>query len=170
MARAVARLSSAAEELGVRVVAARQGVALAGKIRRVDGSRTIRLPANEKSNERREVAERWVVALNQAHTPTEQLATLAHELGHLFCGHVGADQGDSWPCREVREHATREFEAESVARLVFRRIAPGAELPPYLERIFDPASRCQTRVGPTSRRPRTRSSSCSALAISSSGQ
>ena len=134
----VAKLSSSAEEIGVRVVAARQGVALAGKIRRVNGSGTIRLPAKPESGERREVVERWVLALNQSHSPTEQLATLAHELGHLFCGHVGADQGDSWPNREVREHATREFEAESVARLVFRRIAPGAELPPYLERILDP--------------------------------
>ena len=132
----VARLISSAEEIGVRVVTARQGTALAGKIRRVHGSDTMRLPSEGGSEERRQVSVRWIVALNVSHSPTEQLATLAHELGHLFCGHVGADQGDLWPNRDVRQHAPREFEAESVARLVFRRIAPGLELPPYLDHII----------------------------------
>ncbi len=134
----VARLIDALIESGVRVVRARQGVALAGKIRRTEDGGSQRLPGRKSGEPDREVLVRWVVAINDSHSPTEQLATLSHELGHLYCGHVGADHGDSWPSRDVPDPRTREFEAESVARLVFRRIAPGAELPPYLEQILQP--------------------------------
>lgn len=66
------------------------------------------------------------------------LATLAHELGHLYCGHVGADKGDRWPSRRLLAKEAREFEAESVCLLVFRRIAPEAKVPPYLDQFFKP--------------------------------
>lgn len=126
------RLVEAVKSLGVRVVEARQGVPLAGHIQRVRNAGG--LTAADGS----QVRVRWLVALNSSHSPTEQLATLAHELGHLFCGHVGADQKDGWPQRDVEDHAQREFEAESVARLVFRRVAPTAVLPPYLEHVLLP--------------------------------
>ena len=134
----VGRLRSAVQELGVRVVTARQGVALAGRIRRTGDGGTLRLPPKKAPSEVREVAVRWILSLNEAHSPSEQLAALAHEIGHLFCGHVGADQGDFWPYRDLSDEVATEFEAESVARLVFRRVAPGVELPPYLDRILDP--------------------------------
>jgi len=133
----VARLIYNVQELGVRVVTARQGVGLAGKIHRSTEAGVLPIPGSGKQPPR-QVPVRWVVALNETHPPTVQLATLAHELGHLFCGHVGADRGDSWPWREVEDHTTREFEAESVARLVFRRIAPTAKLPAYLEHLLAP--------------------------------
>lgn len=124
------RLIGGVSENGVRVVRARQGVALAGKIERV---------ANTGAAVGTGVPLRWVVALNETHSPTEQLATMSHELGHLFCGHLGADEGDAWPVRdEGTDDHTREFEAESVACLVFGWIAPRAELPPYLEHILLP--------------------------------
>lgn len=130
----LARLVAGLVEHGVQVVRARQGVALAGKIVRVTKAGVQPLPGDGAA-----VPVRWVVALNETHPPTEQLATIGHELGHLFCGHVGADEGDPWPVRdEGLDHRTREFEAESVARLVFGRIAPRAELPPYLEHILLP--------------------------------
>ena len=152
----VARLISSAEEIGVKVVTARQGANLAGKIGRVDGSDTMRLPPKMGSDEPRRVSVRWIVALNLSHSPTEQLATLAHELGHLFCGHVGADQGDGWPSRDVREHMTRELEAESVAHLVFKRIAPGLELPQYLGVSVAPRTLLlRVKAGRTWRRPPT---------------
>jgi hypothetical protein len=135
---ALSRLPDAVKRFGVRVVEARQGVALAGHIERVRAAGWLVVPSRDAKTEARQVPVRWIVQLNGSHSPTEQLATLAHELGHLFCGHVGADQGDEWPSRDLSDHAQREFEAESVARLVFRRIAPGAELPPYLEHVLDP--------------------------------
>lgn len=135
---AVARIIAGVQDAGVKVVRARQGVRLAGKIRRVEDAGTVTLAADHPTQARRAVPIRWVTALNDSHPPTEQLATLAHELGHLFCGHVGADRGDAWPRRDVLDHTTREFEAESVARLVFRKIAPSVALPPYIERLIPP--------------------------------
>jgi hypothetical protein len=137
-ADAMATLVKAVKPLGVRVVDARQGVALAGHVQRVTDAGTLTLPSGGPVKPPREVRVRWLVQLNSSHSPTEQLATMAHELGHLFCGHVGADQGDDWPSRELPDRVQREFEAESVARLVFRRVAPGAALPPYLEHILEP--------------------------------
>lgn len=134
----MATLVKAVKPLGVRVVDARQGVALAGHVHRVSEAGTLTVPSGDPAKPPHEVRVRWLVQLNSSHSPTEQLATMAHELGHLFCGHVGADQGDDWPSRELPDRVQREFEAESVARLVFRRVAPGADLPPYLEHILEP--------------------------------
>jgi len=136
-AEALAELVHRVRSIGVRVVTGRQGVTLAGRIRRVHDAGTMKVPS-DKPGVVHALPVRWLVELNASHSPTQQLATLAHELGHLFCGHVGADQGDGWPSRDVHDQTQREFEAESVARLVFRRVAPGAELPPYLEHVLDP--------------------------------
>ncbi|WP_442938229.1 hypothetical protein [Nocardioides sp. Root140] len=51
------------------------------------------------------------------------MATLAHELGHLFCSHVGADPSDPWSARRPAR-SVGEFEAESVALVVYKRVAP----------------------------------------------
>ena len=51
----------------------------------------------------------------------EQYGTVAHELAHLFCGHLGATDGDWWPHRMRLSKAQKEIEAESVAYLVCRR-------------------------------------------------
>ncbi|MCK0114019.1 ImmA/IrrE family metallo-endopeptidase [Ornithinimicrobium sp. F0845] len=136
-AELLARLISAVAPIGVRVLTARHGVPLAGKIQRIGDTSGTPILQFGDAESREAAAERWVVTLNQSHAPTEQLATLAHELGHLFCGHVGADRGDKWPNRPVADRAVREFEAESVARLLFRKVAPGWELPDYLDRTVE---------------------------------
>jgi hypothetical protein len=50
-----------------------------------------------------------------------QYATLAHELGHLYCGHLGTPNPKWWPDRQGLRVAVREFEAESVCYLVCLR-------------------------------------------------
>jgi hypothetical protein len=64
-------------------------------------------------------------------------ATLVHELGHLFCGHLGSPDESWWPDRRDRNKNEREFEAESVTWLVCERIGvknPSAKyLAGYLE-------------------------------------
>lgn len=123
---------------GVRVSGSREGWRSAGCIQRAQGTGSQLVPERGPRTPARSVRVRWEVFVNDVYNATERLATLAHELGHLYCGHVGADHSDKWPDRRELDHQTEEFEAESVARLVFRRIAPTAQLPPYLENILDP--------------------------------
>ena len=48
-------------------------------------------------------------------------ATWAHELGHLFLGHLGSDRALNVPQRPQMGDAQRELEAESVSFLVCAR-------------------------------------------------
>lgn len=56
---------------------------------------------------------------------------MAHELGHLYCGHVGTISQHRWPDRRDVDLVLMEWEAESVARVVFGHLYPESELPPY---------------------------------------
>jgi antirestriction protein ArdC len=59
--------------------------------------------------------------INRNHSPAVQFATLAHELGHLFLGHLGSDRKLDVPERGALWHSQQELAAESVAYLVCER-------------------------------------------------
>lgn len=59
--------------------------------------------------------------LNGNHKPPVQLVTIAHELAHLFLGHLGLDVKLHIPDRRGLSHDQAELEAESVAYLVCER-------------------------------------------------
>jgi IrrE N-terminal-like domain len=61
------------------------------------------------------------ILLNHNHNPPVQFATIAHELAHLFLGHLGPDKALSIPERASMNQGQRELEAESVAYLVCAR-------------------------------------------------
>ena len=125
---------------GVRTTLAGSGFSSAGAIRTADGGKVIHLESRDGSVARGATTPlRYEVTINTSHTETEQLATMAHELGHLYCGHLGAWEGDWWPARRPESEAMREFEAESTAQLVFRRVASEAQLPPHLFQYFGDA-------------------------------
>jgi hypothetical protein len=67
------------------------------------------------------------ITLNSNLPPITNFATLTHELGHLYCGHVGTPNPKWWPDRRTLDRNTREFEAESVSYLVCHRA--GVETP-----------------------------------------
>lgn len=69
------------------------------------------------------------IDLNKNHSVAIQFSTLAHELGHLYLGHLGSDKNRSVPDRTTMSHATREIEAESVSYLVCKRngVTPKSE-------------------------------------------
>ncbi len=70
------------------------------------------------------------LVVNGNHSQEEKFTTITHELGHLFCGHLGSPNPKWWPHRLGKEKELKEFEAESVAWLVCQRIGlkpPSAE-------------------------------------------
>ena len=72
---------------------------------------------------------RYRIDLNKNHSTEVQFSTLAHELGHLYLGHLGADKNLSIPDRNSINHGNREIEAESVSYLVCKRngVTPKSE-------------------------------------------
>lgn len=67
------------------------------------------------------------ITLNDNFPYETNYATLTHELGHLYCGHVGTPNTRWWPDRQRLDRNTAEFEAESVSYLVCVRA--GLETP-----------------------------------------
>lgn len=59
--------------------------------------------------------------VNRNHSIPTQFVTIAHELAHLFLGHLGSDKALNIPQRPRPDHAQEELEAESVAYLVAAR-------------------------------------------------
>lgn len=77
---------------------------------------------------------RWYrIHINRNHLSAVQFASLAHELGHLFLGHLGPDSGINVPQRPRMDHAQVELEAESVAFLVCARNGVTSESETYLK-------------------------------------
>lgn len=71
----------------------------------------------------------YLVTLNSNHPLPVQFTTLAHELAHLFLGHLGFDSTLKIKDRRLTSHEAIEIEAESVAYLVCHRngIAPRSQ-------------------------------------------
>src|SRR5439155_9836033 len=65
---------------------------------------------------------RYEILLNAQHSAEAKYATLTHELGHLYCGHLGTPNPKWWPDRRGLKIETREFEAESVCYLLSTRL------------------------------------------------
>lgn len=64
----------------------------------------------------------WRVVINQALDEPSRFATLAHELGHVFCGHLGAGHNGAWPDRRALVGTAEcELEAEAVSYIVCQR-------------------------------------------------
>ena len=63
----------------------------------------------------------YVLLMNRNHPPAVRFVTLAHELGHLFLGHLGLDAKLKIPDRRGLGHAQQELEAESVAYILCGR-------------------------------------------------
>lgn len=74
----------------------------------------------------------YQININRNHSPAVQFTTLAHELGHLFLGHLGPNKKLNVPERTTSKHGQRELEAESVAYLVCARNGVTSKSETYL--------------------------------------
>ena len=78
------------------------------------------------------VPTRFEITINDGHDLATRYATLTHELGHLYCGHLGTPDEKWWPNRQSGDHASREFEAEVVSYIACKRVDSNTRFPPYL--------------------------------------
>ncbi len=100
---AIKTLVSACLKVGIEVEWRDRGTILAGSVQRL----THRTPP-------------FHLVLNVKHNEAQQLGTLAHELAHVFCGHLGYFEDGFWADRRYATKVVREFEAE--AHLVTDRL------------------------------------------------
>jgi hypothetical protein len=77
---------------------------------------------------------RWLILVNEQLDIGARFATLAHELGHIYCGHLGAHPEGFWPDRSgTLNKAQCEMEAEAVAYLVCKRFGLETRSAEYLK-------------------------------------
>ncbi len=77
------------------------------------------------------------IHINRNHAPAVKFATLAHELGHLFLGHLGSDRKLNVPERTALGYSQQEIEAESVAFMVCGRNDVTLESKTYLSNFVN---------------------------------
>lgn len=63
----------------------------------------------------------YIIELDGRMSDADKFSVIAHELGHLYCGHLGRNETGWWPDRRGLTRETEEFEAESTAWLVCER-------------------------------------------------
>ena len=82
----------------------------------------------KQSTEKKEKPD-YLIRLNKSHDANVQFATLAHELAHLFLGHLGFDKFLNIPDRRRLSHMIKELEAESVCYIVCHKneVKPNSE-------------------------------------------
>jgi hypothetical protein len=64
---------------------------------------------------------RYLIFIDKTLTLEARYAALTHELGHIFCSHLGIDQHAWWPERGDLNVRGEKIEADSVAYLVCQR-------------------------------------------------
>lgn len=117
---ALPNLRIACQSVGIVIEERDYATALAGRVERVSGR-----------------AYDFHVSLNNKHTAAQKLGTLAHELAHVFCGHLGKSELGWWPDRPQMHLNIREFEAEVVAYFVTERMALDIGSAEYLAAYLD---------------------------------
>lgn len=102
---------------GISVTEQDYGTSSAGSVRPIDVTSEYKT-----SNKTERFNVLYGIALNRNLNPTEKMATLFHELAHVYCGHVYHPQAKWLPRRNFLSKNEVEFEAESVCWLLCERL------------------------------------------------
>lgn len=120
-----------ADKCGIQIEKAAYGSNLAGTATAVHKSEHGATLAIESGRYR------WRIRINRSLDEPSSFATLAHELGHIYCGHLGGDPRDRWPDRSgALTHAQQEMEAEAVAYLACGRAGLETRSAEYLSDLI----------------------------------
>lgn len=82
----------------------------------------------------------YAVSVNADLDPNARFLTLAHELGHLFCGHLGVPTDRRFRDRSGLTHESQVLEAESVAWILSKRVGVRGGSEEYVRKIVDGAA------------------------------
>lgn len=74
----------------------------------------------------------YLILVDKSQTLEDKYASVVHELGHIFCCHLGIDRHAWWPERETSNISGEELEADAVANLVCRRLGWQARSQKYI--------------------------------------
>ncbi len=77
------------------------------------------------------------LVVNNSHSRESKFATIVHELGHLFSGHLGTPYPNWWENRSHLSENEIEFEAESICWLVCERLGVKNPSAAYLNGYLD---------------------------------
>ena len=111
-------------KMGIEISWVDHGDAKAGSIR-------VTKPAKNKNDRTH-----YLIKVNRNHFAPTQFATIAHELAHLYLGHLGRDQKLCIPERRSLPHSDREIESESVAYLLCARKGIDSKAAKYLSNFI----------------------------------
>jgi len=107
---------------GIRIHMSDEGSQSAGSIRAAESGNSMEFVVARRPEEvRKQVPIRYELLLNRRTSAATTYATLLHELGHLYCGHLGTPDAKWWPDRRGLSRQVCEFEAEAIAALVCER-------------------------------------------------
>jgi len=130
---------------GVDVVPRAAGSQSAGAITKAASGKTLEFIVKERPETAyQSVPLRYELLFNSSLSDEAKYATLTHELGHLYCGHLGTPNDRWWPDRRGLLGPVAEFEAEAICYLVCNRLGidnpsdqylagylvPGQDVPP----------------------------------------
>jgi len=135
---------------GIRILEKKLGSQRAGSIRFAGNENIapLKFPAgrDEQGNPKFvQVKVGFDLLINQDLPPEARYVTVAHELAHLYCGHLGTPDKKWWPDRRGLDKRVAEFEAESAAYLVCTRLGLKNPSEAYLFNYLVPCLKSSVR-------------------------
>lgn len=120
---------------GIRYREENYGTYYGGQIQ-WNATNVARLSHTSKSNV--DIISHYCITVNKNQSPAEKFATIIHELGHYFCGHLNREKIEYIPIRTNLSKETKEFEAETVCWVVCERLNLSHQSVPYLHGYLNP--------------------------------